>query len=114
MRRTNRLSLLTLGLRVHKSQESLVVTRSERCELHPDSLSTFRPPHDSFRTYCGQIGRSTKNQVQLSTDGEHFRWTEAEPPVAHVFSIQDVVSRPFRQENRQRCGEPLGCPLFLY
>src|SRR5208283_5067087 len=50
MRRSNHLSLLTLGLRVHESQESLVVTRSERCELHPDSLSTFRPPHDSLRT----------------------------------------------------------------
>src|SRR5271157_6623293 len=46
-RRSNRLSLLTAGLRVHESQEGLAVIRTDGCELHPDSLSTFRPPHDS-------------------------------------------------------------------
>ena len=50
VRRSNRLSLLIAGLRVHETQEGLAVVRTHRCELHPNSLSTFRPPHDSFRT----------------------------------------------------------------
>jgi len=111
---SNRLSLLTAGLRVHESQEGLAITRIDRCELHPDSLSIFRPSHDSLRTYSGQIGRLTKNQVKLSADGEHFLGTEAEPRVAHVGSIHDVGTRPFRQGDTQRCGEPLSWLLFLH
>jgi hypothetical protein len=109
-----RLSLHTAGLRAHESQEGLLVIRTHRCELHPDSLSTFRPPHDSVRTYSGQLGRSTKDHVKLGADGEHFPRTEAEPPAAHVFSIQDVESPPLRQGDRQRCDDPRSTLPFLY
>jgi len=105
--------LLTLGLRFHESVEGLVVTRTDRCELHTDSLSSFRPPHDSLRTYSGQLGRLTKDQVKLSTDGEHFLRAEAQPRFAHVFGIHDVVSRPFRKGYSQRCDEPFSWLLFL-
>jgi len=84
-----------------------MIMRTDRCELHADSLPTFRPPHDSSHTYAGQLGRSAKDQVKLSTDGENFLRTEAEPRVADVFSIHDVVSRPLRQCDTQRCDEPL-------
>ncbi len=91
-----------------------MVIRTDICELHPDSRSTFRPSHDSFRNYqWGQLGRSTKDQVKLSTDGEHFFRMEAEPRVAHVFSLHDVVRLPFRQEDLQRCDEPWSSPPFL-
>ena len=50
VRRSNRLSFLTAGLRAHESQEGLVVIRTDRCELYPESLSTFRPPHGSLHT----------------------------------------------------------------
>ena len=101
MRRSNRLSLLTARLRFYESLERLAVIRTDRCELHPDSLPTFMPPHDSLCSYCGQLGRLTKDQLQVSTGGEQFLWTEAEPRFANVFSIHEVVRRPFRQGNSQ-------------
>ncbi len=113
-RRSNRLSSLTAGLRVHESLERLAVIRTDGCELHPDSLSTFRPPHDSLRSDCGQIGRPTKDQVESGADGEHLLRKEAEPRLAQVFSIHDVVSRPFRQGDGQRCDDaPSRFPSFF-
>jgi len=113
--RSNRLILLTAGLRVHECQECLSVVRTDGCEFHSDSLSIFRPPHDSLRSYCGQLGHTTEDQVELSTNGEHCTRTEAKPRAAHVFSIQDVGSRAFRQSDSQGCYEPRsGLPFFYY
>jgi hypothetical protein len=106
VRRSNRLSLLTAGLRVYESQEGLAVIRIDRCELHPDSLSSFRPPHYSFRAYSGQFGRPTKDQVILSADREHFFRTEADPRFAHVLSLRDVIRIPCRKDDSQRYAEP--------
>ena len=101
MRRSNRLSLPTAGLQVHECQEGLEVTRADRCELHPDSLSTVRPPHDSVGSYCVQLGRLAKDQVKVGTDREQLLRKEAEPGAAHVLSLLEVVRRPFRQGDSQ-------------
>src|SRR5664279_4453266 len=69
MAASNHLSLLTAGLRVQESQEGLVVMRTDISEVHPDSDSTLRPPHDSSRTHSGQLGRLTKDQLKLSAKG---------------------------------------------
>jgi hypothetical protein len=76
--------------------------RTDISELHPDSDSTLRPPHDSSHTYSEQLGPLTNDQVKLSAKGEQFLRTEAEPSFAHVFSIHDAVSHPFRQGDAQR------------
>ena len=104
LRRSNCLSLLAVGLRVYESPEGLIVVRAERCELHPDSPPTLIPPDDSTRRHGGQFGRLTEGQMQVSADGKQFLRAEAEPRFTHVFSIHDVVRRPMRQDDRQKCS----------
>ena len=90
-----------------------MVIRTDRCELHPDSFSIFRPPNDSFRTQSGQLGRLTEDQVKVSTGGERYFRTEAETRVAHVFGLHDVVRLLFRQDDTQRHVKPLPSLPFL-
>ena len=80
-------------LRGKESQEGLVVRRTYRRELHPDSLSFLRPPYDSVHTDGGQPGRLTKDQVELGADGEHSPRMEAEPGAAQVSNVPDIVGR---------------------
>jgi transposase-like protein len=112
VRRSNRLSLHTAGLRVHESQEGLLVIRTHRCELHPDSLSTFRPPHDSFRAYWGQLGRSVCGKLGI-TEQTYYRWRKEyrnlrveqvrrlkdlrSPLTQRAFAAKRSVNRPARR-----------------
>jgi hypothetical protein len=91
-----------------------MVMRTDIGELHPDSLSAFRPPHDSVCCNSGQFRRLTKDQAKLSTDGKHFIRTEAEPRVAQICSIHNVGGCPFRQGDTQRCADPLSWLFFIY
>jgi len=91
-----------------------VVIQTDRGEFHPNSLFGVTPPYNSICVYSGQLGRSAKDHVNLSTDGEHFFRPEAKPRVAHVFNLHDVGGLPCRQDDRQRCGEPWTTLPFLY
>lgn len=91
-----------------------MVILTHRYELHPDSLFAFRPPHDSLRSYCGQLGRPAEDQVKVAADGEHHLWKEAEPRAAHVLSLLDVVGHPFQHGDTQGRDEARSAFLFLY
>jgi hypothetical protein len=83
-----------------------VVLRTYGRELHPDSLSFFRPPYDSIHTDGRQPGRLTKDQMQLGANGEHPSRMEAEPGAAQVLNVPDIVSRSRRQGDGQGRDEP--------
>ena len=63
-----------------------MVIRPEECELHPNSLPTLIPSHDSTRRHGGQLGRLTEGQMQVSADGERFLG-QRQSPVSLTFSV---------------------------
>ena len=89
--------------RIYETHESLAVFRINRCELHAHSSPAIEPSHHALRVDRGQLGRLTKDQMQVSADREQLLRTKAEPRLADILSVDDVVRRPLGKGDRQKC-----------